>query len=82
MNAFKTLFAELMAFIPFTSFVLIVDRYGGNAGVRLLCHSNKSKRQNPQSSEIFSLSITGSQRAFSCFIKADNAAGLEPAGVK
>ena len=41
MNVFKTLFAQLMAFIPFTSFVLIVDRYGGNAGVRRMTCSEQ-----------------------------------------
>ena len=30
----KTLFAQVMEFVPWTSFGRIVDRYGGNAGVR------------------------------------------------
>jgi len=30
----KTVFAQLMEFVPWTSFGRIVDRYGGNAGVR------------------------------------------------
>jgi len=30
----KTLFAQLMEFVPWTSFGRTVDRYGGNAGVR------------------------------------------------
>jgi hypothetical protein len=30
----KTLFAQLMEFVPWTSFTRIVDRYSGNAGVR------------------------------------------------
>lgn len=34
MNVGKTLFAQLMEFVPWTSFARIVDRYGGNAGVR------------------------------------------------
>ena len=34
MNAGKTLFAQLMEFVPWTSFARIVDRYSGNAGVR------------------------------------------------
>lgn len=34
MNVGKTLFAQLMEFMPWTSFGRIVDRYGGNAGVR------------------------------------------------
>ena len=34
MNVGKTLFAQIMEFIPWTSFGRIVDRYGGNAGVR------------------------------------------------
>ena len=32
----KTLFAQLMDFVPWTSFSRIVHRYGGNAGVRTL----------------------------------------------
>ena len=34
MNVGKTLFAQIMEFVPWTSFGRIVDRYGGNAGVR------------------------------------------------
>ena len=34
MNVGKTLFAQVMEFVPWTSFGRIVDRYGGNAGVR------------------------------------------------
>lgn len=34
MNVGKTLFAQIMDFIPWTSFSRIVDRHGGNAGVR------------------------------------------------
>jgi hypothetical protein len=34
MNAGKTLFAQIMEFIPWTSFSRIVTRYGGDAGVR------------------------------------------------
>ena len=34
MNVGKTLFAQVMEYIPWTSFGRIVDRYGGNAGVR------------------------------------------------
>ncbi len=34
MNVGKTLFAQVMEFIPWTSFTRIVDRYSGNAGVR------------------------------------------------
>lgn len=38
MNVGKTLFAQLMDFIPWTSFSRIVDRHAGNAGVsRLTC---------------------------------------------
>ena len=38
MNVGKTLFAQIMAFIPWTSFSRIVQRYGGDAGVRrLIC---------------------------------------------
>ncbi len=32
----KTLFAQVMEFVPWTSFTRIVDRYRGNAGVRTL----------------------------------------------
>jgi len=35
-NAGKTLFAQVMEFVPWTSFSRIVDRYSGNAGVRTL----------------------------------------------
>ncbi|HSY28464.1 MAG TPA: IS4 family transposase [Burkholderiaceae bacterium] len=34
MNVGKTLFAQIMEFVPWTSFARIVDRYGGNTGVR------------------------------------------------
>jgi len=34
MNVGKTLFAQIMEYIPWTSFARIVDRYAGNAGVR------------------------------------------------
>jgi hypothetical protein len=36
MNVGKTLFAQLMEFIPWTSFARIVHRYGGDSGVRRL----------------------------------------------
>ena len=36
MNTGKTLFAQLMEFVPWTSFARIVQRYAGNAGVRTL----------------------------------------------
>ena len=32
----KTLFAQVMEFVPWTSFARIVHRYGGNSGVRTL----------------------------------------------
>ncbi len=32
----KTLFAQVMEFIPWTSFARVVQRHGGNAGVRSL----------------------------------------------
>jgi len=35
-NAGKTLFAQIMEFVPWTSFARIVQRYGGNSGVRTL----------------------------------------------
>jgi transposase len=35
-NAGKTLFAQIMEFVPWTSFTRIVHRYGGNSGVRTL----------------------------------------------
>jgi hypothetical protein len=34
MNSGKTMFAQLMAWVPWTSFDRIVDRHGGNRGVR------------------------------------------------
>jgi Domain of unknown function (DUF4372)/Transposase DDE domain len=36
MHVGKTLFAQLMEFVPWTSFARIVQRYSGNAGVRTL----------------------------------------------
>ena len=36
MNAGKTLFAQVMEFVPWTSFARIVQRHSGNAGVRTL----------------------------------------------
>jgi len=36
MNLGKTLFAQLMEFVPWTSFARIVARYGGDSGVRSL----------------------------------------------
>ena len=36
MNAGKTLFAQVMEFVPWTSFARIVHRYSGNAGERML----------------------------------------------
>jgi hypothetical protein len=35
-NAGRTLFAQVMEFVPWTSFARIVQRYRGNAGVRSL----------------------------------------------
>ena len=32
----KTLFAQVMEFVPWTSFTRIVQRYGGNSGMRTL----------------------------------------------
>src|SRR5450830_1309589 len=34
MNVGRTLFAQVMEFVPWTSFARIVERYSGNAGVR------------------------------------------------
>ena len=36
MNTGKTLFAQIMEFVPWTSFARIVVRYGGDSGVRSL----------------------------------------------
>lgn len=36
MNTGKTLFAQVMEFVPWTSFTRIVQRYGGDSGVRAL----------------------------------------------
>ena len=41
MNVGKTLFAQIMEFIPWTSFSRIVARYGGDAGVRRLTRSEQ-----------------------------------------
>jgi hypothetical protein len=35
-NAGKTLFAQVMEFVPWTSFARIVQRHGGNSGIRTL----------------------------------------------
>ena len=37
MNIGKLLFAQLMDFLPWSTFTRIVARYGGDAGVRTLC---------------------------------------------
>ena len=37
MNTGKTLFAQLMDFLPWSTFTRIVARYGGDARVRTLC---------------------------------------------
>ena len=34
MNVGKTLLAQIMEFVPWTSFSRLVERYAGNAGVR------------------------------------------------
>ena len=36
MSAGKTLFAQVMEFVPWTSFTRIVHRHGGDSGVRTL----------------------------------------------
>lgn len=41
MNVGKTLFAQIMEFVPWTSFARIVERYGGDSGVRSLCCSEQ-----------------------------------------
>ncbi len=41
MNAGKTLFAQVMEFVPWTTFARIVQRYGGNSGVRALSCSEQ-----------------------------------------
>jgi hypothetical protein len=41
MNVGKTLFAQIMEFIPWTSFSRIVQRYSGDAGVRRLTCSEQ-----------------------------------------
>ena len=37
MNTGKTLFAQLMDFLPWTTFARIVERYGGDRYVKSLC---------------------------------------------
>jgi len=39
----KTLFAQVMEFVPWTSFARIVQRYGGNSGVRTLSCAEQSR---------------------------------------
>ena len=41
MNVGKTLFAQIMEFVPWASFSLIVARYGGHSGVRRLTYSEQ-----------------------------------------
>ena len=41
MNVGKTLFAQIMEFVPWTSFSRIVARYGGDSGVRRLTCSEQ-----------------------------------------
>jgi hypothetical protein len=41
MNVGMTLFVQIMEFIPWTSFSRIVQRYGGDAGVRRLTCSEQ-----------------------------------------
>ncbi len=36
MNTGRTLFAQIMEFVPWSSFARIVSRYGGDSGVRSL----------------------------------------------
>ena len=36
MNVGKTLFAQIMEYVPWKNFGRIIDRYGGDAGVRTL----------------------------------------------
>jgi Domain of unknown function (DUF4372) len=40
-NVGKTLFAQVMEFVPWSSFARIVQRHGGNAGVRSLTCSEQ-----------------------------------------
>ena len=54
MNTGKTLFAQLMDFLPWTTFTRIVDRYGGDHRVRTLScaeqyRSMAKPRRNPGS---------------------------------
>jgi hypothetical protein len=43
MHVGKTLFAQVMESVPWTSFTRIVDRYSGNAGVRTLSCAEQSR---------------------------------------
>jgi hypothetical protein len=45
MNFEKMLFAQLMGFVPWTSFARIVARHGGNSGVRSLSCTEQSFAQ-------------------------------------
>jgi len=44
MNVGKTLFAQIMDFVPWTSFHRIVQHHGGNVGVRV---DNRRAVQKP-----------------------------------
>jgi hypothetical protein len=47
----KTLFSQVMEFVPWTSLGRIVDRYKGNAGVRKMsCAEHPSSTPNALSS--------------------------------
>lgn len=45
MNVGKTLFAQVMEFVPWTSFARIVHHYDGDAGVPLESTGLKCQRQ-------------------------------------
>ena len=46
----KTLFAQVMEFVPWTSFSRIVHRYQGNAGVRTLSCAEQFRVSRPGNS--------------------------------
>ena len=46
MNTGKTLFAQLMDFLPWTTFTRIVDRHGGDHRVRSLSCAEQYRAEN------------------------------------
>ena len=75
MNTGKTLFAQLMDFLPWTTFTRIVDRYGGDHRVRTL-----SCAEQYRSMAFAQLVNGGAKRDHRGGVRRDHlaAAGLSP----